>query len=218
MIKIIKILTISLFYTSSFIAQAGLITIGGGSITGPDRFEDFTYGTSIAGVSNEFSNNGLSFVTLSGAGISLIENSTCGNSGVSGEYLYMGVIPLCNGNSTQDSVSIQFDTDVTDLSWTGFSRANGAGFNIEALMDGVVVSSLVFDGSNTFENSTVLLSGSTFDEIRFSENSTSGVFFALDNMSWNTTQVPEPVTLVLFGFGLAGIGLLRKRKHHRLVV
>ena len=62
-------------------AQAGSITIGGGQIAGPDRFEDFNIGISIAGVTNEFAGNGLTFTTLSGAGISLIRNVNCGNSG-----------------------------------------------------------------------------------------------------------------------------------------
>lgn len=212
--KVSKLLASFALVALGSAANAGTITIGGPAVTGSDRFEDFDIGVSVAGVTNQFAGNGLTFTTLSGAGISLIRDSSCSNSGgsgVSGEYLYMGVIPECSGNNTEDGVSIQFDTTVTDLSWTGFNVASATGFNVDALLDGIVVSSTVFNNTNVFYNDTtsVRFSGSDFNEIQFRENG-NGTFFAVDNMAWNITAVPAPAPLALFGLGLLVLGIRRK--------
>jgi hypothetical protein len=39
-----------------------------------------------------------------------------------------------------------------------------------------------------------------------------GAHFAMDNFTYNETAVPEPATLTLLGFGLAGIGFARRRQ------
>ena len=59
-----------------------------------------------------------------------------------------------------------------------------------------------------------------FNQIRFSEYSQSanGIFAGfsgmadLSSLTVRATSVPEPGTLVLFGFGLAGVGLFRHRR------
>ena len=201
---------------SPMVANAGLITIGGAELVDPDRFENFDGVSPVTGVSNEFAGNGLNFVTLSGAGIQLTNDTGCFNLGVSGGYLYQGITGGCSYSLLQDSVSMQFDTDVSELSWTGFNRAAVLGFNIEALLNGTVVSSLIFDVSNTFEEGTVLFTGSVFNEIRFSERvDGQQQFFALDNMKWNiadVADVSEPSSLVLLVLGLLGIAARRKQR------
>lgn len=195
-------------------AHAGLITIGGAGVVNADHVETFEGIAPMNRVTNQFAGNGLVFTTLSGNGIAATNNNQCGNSsqGVTGGYLYMGLQAPCSGSNVQDGVSLRFAQDVSELSWTGFHRASGAGFNILALNDGVVVSSLLFGGHNRFENRTVLFSGSTFDELRFTENGTSSAFFALDNMRWtDAAEVPEPGMLALVGLGLLGAAYRRRK-------
>jgi hypothetical protein len=197
-------------------AQAGTITIGATGVAAPAHTENFNIGALGNNVSTQFAANGLTMTTLSGAGVALVSNATCNNSsqGVDGQYLYMGVTTPCNYSSGMiDAVSIKFNGLVSELSWTGFSRANNDGFTISALLAGAVVSSIDFNAANQFENQTVLFTGSTFDELRFVEKGPGEYFFALDNMAWNAAAaVPEPASFALFGLGLALVAAGRRRK------
>lgn len=63
--------------------------------------------------------------------------------------------------------------------------------------------------SYTFDISSIVAGGGTY-QVRFAEVDNQGFFHAgVDNVS---IQVPEPGTLALFGLGLAGLGIARRRK------
>ena len=72
------------------------------------------------------------------------------------------------------------------------------------------------DRDNFNQDATLLLAGDTFQLIiRNDINVAGGNDFALDNIlleNTPTTNVPEPLTLSLFGAGLAGAAALRRRK------
>ena len=199
------------------VANAGLIVIQGTGLTGTDKIENFDIGALGNNVSTQFTGNGLTFNTISGAGVALTSNANCGNSlqGVTNQYLYAGLNFPCSGSSLTDSFSILFDNDVSELSWQGFNRAGGTGFTVTALLDNVQVSVIDLNTTNNFENQFMMFTGSNFNELRIIENGTSNLFFAMDNFAWNeaTSQdVPEPSTLAIFALGMIGLASRRFKK------
>lgn len=193
-------------------AQAGTISIGSVGVNTPAHTENFDAGA-LGTAAKQFAAYGLVFKTLSGIGASLVKNSDCSNEGhgVSGQYVYVGVTAPCNPNGSTDALSLTFTNVVSELSWTGFSRASSTGYTVSALLNNVVVSSVLFNNNNSFENKTVLIKGGNFNELRFVENGNSGNYFAIDNMAWNTANVPEPGSIALLGLGLALFAAHRRK-------
>ena len=193
-------------------AMAGTITIGNTAVAAPDHFADFE-GPAIANqITNQFAASGLTFTPISGTGIALINNDSCNNAGqgVTGNYLYMGVSAPCYYSYATDAVSIKFNSNVSELSWTGFSY--GDSYTISALLDGTVVSSLILNSSNQFVDQTVLFTGSVFNELRFVESDSNNLF-AIDNMSWKSAAaVPLPGSVALLGIGMLGMAAARRRR------
>jgi PEP-CTERM motif len=130
---------------------------------------------------------------------------------------------ICNGNfgslgSRWDvdgsSVRVEFDTlapfgstafngvEFSDLDWVGSPDA----------IVGVNVSS-----NNALGSSNVTF-GNDWVRINFSGFSPSGGiganFIQVGLTTQNTVVVPEPATLAIFGLGLAGLGLMRRRRKH----
>ena len=210
----------------SFSAQAGVIlTRGGEGVTNPDHTENFDGGTAANNITNEFATSGFTFTTVGTAGISLLNNSVCNNTsgGMSGKYLSMGQRTPCTGNTTYNAVSMMFDADVSELSWMGFNRTIGDGFTLQFFNDGKAIESSMFkfDVNNKFEKQMVHFTGAVFDQILITENSTYQGYFGIDNMAWKlapvvvnppVSDVPEPSIALLFGAGMIGMGIMRKKK------
>jgi hypothetical protein len=220
MTKFKAFLTAALF-SMSFLAQASIIVVDKG-LTNTNHFENFEGGKVGNNVSDQFASNGITFETWGPSGITLTSNAVCNNmsSGVAGKYLIMGAnYPCSTANSKVNMVSVMFADNVSELSWSGFSRAVGKGFAIQALYDGAIVSELDFDNKNRFDNKSVMISGNIFNELRFLEYGNYQGFFAIDNMAWNVTsevpngEVPIPGTVALMGLGLLGLGFARKKKN-----
>ena len=84
---------------------------------------------------------------------------------------------------------------------------------VTLLFDGVQVGSLSSVPLNSDLFQLYFESTVAFNAITISQPGTaSGFGFMLDNLTVETSSVPEPVTLALFGLGLAGISFSRKKK------
>jgi hypothetical protein len=229
MVNKFKALLATALIAASFSAQAGVImTLNGQAVTDPTHTENFEGGTTGNNITDQFSANGLTFETLGTAGIALTSNNVCNNmsGGMSGKYLSMGLRFPCTGNLTYNAVSMMFDKDITELSWIGLNRTIANGFTVQVLHDGQVVSDaspmFQFNSSNQFNNQIVYFSGGVFDEIRFLENANYQGFFGIDNMAWKVaadvvipppvSDVPEPSIALLFGLGMVGMIVMRKKK------
>lgn len=122
--------------------------------------------------------------------------------GISGDYI---------GVSTTVPFLLSFGQVVTDAAF-GYAK-NPTTVFIEALLAGAVVES--FSQAVTYNDpDTAFLgfSGISFDSIRVTANVGEGLVDNVQIGNRASLAVPEPGSLALLGFGLAGLAALRKRK------
>lgn len=213
---------------ASFAASAGVILSNTG-LTEYDRTENFDTGTSTSNISGDFGTSGLHLSTLGGGGLSLIANNSTScnftSRGMNGNFLGMGLRSPCVIDATVNNyASMQFGGDVSELSWFGFSFANGRngdGIAVEAYRKGLAVDDMqiLFNQNNRFNGLYVTFSGAVFDELRFSETDAARGYIGIDEMAWKfvavdtaTEQVPEPGSILLMGVGVLGLAS-RVHKH-----
>lgn len=109
-----------------------------------------------------------------------------------------------------------FTFDGLDIA--NFSGAGGAtNISVFGYLGGVLQAEDVFTTSSVSSVFTTvsasLLSGTSIDELRITLDAglNPQVIESIDNLVLNGTRVPEPVTLALFGLGLAGLGAARRK-------
>lgn len=158
---------------------------------------------------------------FAGIGVSFFDSAE-GTTNIGDNSGTYGFLPAANNNTAYlpFGLIMQFDQDVTELSFQGWDNAGppnpiSGGAYVVLYKDGDHNNPVGFgsftgawDGlGNTWYNITTS-DGTVFDEVSFYGNAFGFPVSIVDNFSWNS--VPEPSCLALLA--MTGVGVLTRRR------
>jgi hypothetical protein len=171
-----------------------------------DYYTEACIGTTACGTSTfssfpSYTSGGLD-LSFVGAGTSTVPDSVNASP--------MTNISLGDVNVTSDSTGATLSTLPFDIEIFQTSPTGGQG-----TLDGSVTGTITYDSSTayvTFTNNTVSIDGETYaltyNPVAIVPTSTN---LGTTSIQGTVSSVPEPMSYVLLGSGLLGIGLMRKR-------
>jgi len=105
-------------------------------------------------------------------------------------------------------LEIYFDNPITDFAVAGTDTA--VKWKVESFLGGVPVDEFEVVIPNADGIGFIgFISSDPFDKVEFTPLTFAAL--SIDTLQFNTVSVPEPSTMLLFGFGLAGLGFFRRR-------
>ncbi len=143
-------------------------------------------------------------------------DSAFSNSSIPGspsDYIHSGF-----RNNSQFTIDLPINTNVVGLNFSEFIIGNPAGTGsvlIQAFNGAVEIANGAFAASNAshFESFYGISGMGAVTQIVVTSNTNAQDAVAIDNLSFgSSTPVPEPATLAVFGLGLAGLGIMRRRR------
>lgn len=202
-------------------AQASLITISDSALLSDASTIDFDGNAAgnIAGTASVFSNIGFSQVTTVGTptfmGDFIFDVNGLGLTSLNGSLAIGAQFSEIDSMLTGSGFAFGVDGTATQFGFEVFDEANVT-LRVETYLQGVLQQSAnIFTGVSSPFAGFLFQSANAFDEFRVVSTADSGGW-GLDNITLagverTVNDIPEPVTALLIGFGIAGLGLTRKR-------
>ena len=144
----------------------------------------------------------LAGVTFSAAGVGELLVLNPGNFGAPSAIL--------GPNTFTDDLIMAFGTGVNAVGFDLFSFSGTGNIAVNIFDSGGLISStaLFIDTTGTFFG---VINWGDITSITFDDSAVT-LGELVDNVAFGSATIPEPGTLALFGFGLLGLGLARRRK------